>query len=93
MATRSFELREFFHLALLRHLATRLSGRAYAVKGDICLRFFHRSPRLSQDIDIDIVSSVHFKTLQNAVDSILKGQAFAATLLQMGITHSLLANG
>ena len=81
MATRSFDLREFFHLALLRHLATRLSGRDYAVKGGICLRFFHRSPRLSQDMDVDIVSNVRLKTLQNAVDSILEGKAFAASAL------------
>ncbi len=87
MATRSFELREFFHLALLRHLATRLSGRDYAVKGGICLRFFHRSPRLSQDMDLDVVSSVRMKTLEKAVDSVLEGQAFAASLLQQGITR------
>lgn len=87
MATRSFELREFFHLALLRHLAARLSGRSYAVKGGVCLRFFHRSPRLSQDMDVDIVSSVRLKTLQNAVDSVLEGRAFAASLLPQGITR------
>lgn len=87
MATRSFELREFFHLALLRHLAARLSGRSYAVKGGVCLRFFHRSPRLSQDMDIDIVSNVRLETLQNAVDSVLEGRAFAASLMSQGITR------
>lgn len=87
MPTPSFELREFFHLALLRHLAGRLSGRAYAVKGGIGLRFFHRSPRLSQDLDLDISSNVRMKTLQNAVDSILEGQAFAASLSPQGITR------
>lgn len=87
MATRSFELREFFHLALLRHLAARLSGRSYAVKGGVCLRFFHRSPRLSQDMDVDIVSDVRLRTLQNAVDSILQSRAFAASLLPQGITR------
>ncbi|OGR88462.1 MAG: hypothetical protein A3J74_01255 [Elusimicrobia bacterium RIFCSPHIGHO2_02_FULL_57_9] len=85
MAIRSFELREFFHLALLRHLASRLSGRSYAVKGGLCLRFFHRSPRLSQDMDLDIVSNVQLKTLQNAVDSVLQGRALAASLLPQGI--------
>lgn len=87
MSTRSFALREFFHLALLRRLAARLSGREYAVKGGICLRFFHRSPRLSQDMDLDVVSSVRARTLENAVDSILAGQAFAASLLLQGITR------
>lgn len=64
-----------------------MSGRDYAVKGGICLRFFHRSPRLSQDMDIDIVPDVRLKPLQNAVDSVLEGQAFASSLLQQGITR------
>ncbi|MBI4676085.1 MAG: nucleotidyl transferase AbiEii/AbiGii toxin family protein [Elusimicrobia bacterium] len=87
MPTRSFELREFFHLALLRHLHARLSSRcAYAVKGGICLRFFHRSPRLSQDMDLDVASGFPVLKLQEAVDSILGGRAFASALLQQGIT-------
>ncbi len=86
MATKSFELRELFHLALLRHLGTRLSGRSYAVKGGICLRFFHRSPRLSEDMDLDIVSNVRAATLRNAVDSVIDGRAMLATLMPAGVT-------
>lgn len=86
MATKSFELRELFHLALLRHLGTRLSGRAYAVKGGICLRFFHRSPRLSEDIDLDVVSHIRVETLRKAVDSVIEGRAMLATLLPLGVT-------
>lgn len=85
MATKSFELREFFHLALLRLLGTRLSGRSYAVKGGICLRFFHRSPRLSEDMDLDIVSQVRASTLENAVDSVIDGRAMLATLMPLGV--------
>jgi predicted nucleotidyltransferase component of viral defense system len=85
MATKSFELRELFHLALLRHLGTRLSGRSYAVKGGICLRFFHRSPRLSEDMDLDIVSQIRVETLRNAVDSVIDGRAMLATLLPLGV--------
>ncbi|MBI4425845.1 MAG: nucleotidyl transferase AbiEii/AbiGii toxin family protein [Elusimicrobia bacterium] len=87
MPIRSFELRELFHLTLLRHLGTRLSGRAYAVKGGICLRFFHRSARLSEDMDLDIVSSVRVATLSKAVDSVLEGPALAASLAASGITR------
>ncbi len=88
MAIPSFELRESFQLAFLRHLHARLSpSRAYAVKGGICLRFFHRSPRLSQDMDLDIVPDFPVSTLQNAVDSILEGRAFAASLIGQGITR------
>ena len=85
MATQSFELREFFHLALLRHLGARLSGRSYAVKGGICLRFFHRSPRLSEDMDLDIVSQVRAETLRNAVDSVIEGRAMLAALMPAGV--------
>ena len=77
----AFQLRELFHLTLLRHLGARLSGRSYAVKGGICLRFFHRSARLSEDMDLDIVSNVRPETLRNAVDSVLGGQALLSSLM------------
>ena len=86
MATKSLELRELFHLAFLRHLGTRLSGRSYALKGGICLRFFHRSPRLSEDMDLDIISQVRAETLRNAVDSVIDGRAMLATLMPAGVT-------
>lgn len=85
MATRSFEAREAFHLALLSALSRRLSGRAYAVKGGICLRFFHRSPRLSEDLDLDVVSSVRIKTLEHAVDSVLGAASLPASLAALGV--------
>lgn len=85
MAMPSFELREFFHLIVLRHLTIRLSGRAWAVKGGACLRFFHRSPRLSEDIDLDVISGVRLETLRNAVDSILESRSLMASLIPLGI--------
>lgn len=86
MPSKSFELRELFHLTLLRHLGTRLSGRSYAVKGGICLRFFHRSLRLSEDMDLDVALSVRLGTLQKAVDSVVEGRALLASLIPAGIT-------
>ena len=83
----SFYLREFFHLNFLRHLSNRLSGRVYAVKGGICLRFFHRSPRLSDDMDMDILSQVRGDTLKNAVDSVLESKPFLAALVSQNIVH------
>lgn len=82
---RSLELTEYFHLAFLRHLSQRLLGREYAVKGGICLRFFHRSPRLSQDLDLDIHPQVMVHTLRRAVDSILEARAFLASLASYGV--------
>lgn len=87
MASTSFELRELFHITLLRQLGTRLSGRSYSVKGGICLRFFHRSPRLSEDMDLDIASNVRVETLENAVDSVINGRAMIASLIPSGVTR------
>lgn len=85
MADPSFESREFFHLTFLRHLAFRLNGRAYAVKGGICLRFFHGSPRLSEDMDLDVVGRMSTETLRNAVDTVLESRALRTNLASGGI--------
>jgi len=81
----SIELTELFHLSLLQQISRRLSGRPYAVKGGIYLRLFHRSPRLSQDMDLDVAPQVRSKTLQNAVDSILEGRPLLAALVPRGV--------
>src|SRR5258706_14587086 len=80
-----FRLREFFHLYVLRQLTARLASRPYAVKGGICLRFFHRSPRLSEDLDLDIDPRMPVKTLQKNVDAILTSDALAASLHIHGV--------
>lgn len=85
MANKAFELREFFHLTFLRHFSYRLTGRAYAVKGGICLRFFHGSPRLSEDMDLDVLSRIGVGTLQKAVDTVLGSGALASSLAVEGI--------
>jgi len=81
-----FELREFFHLSFLRHLSLKLTGRTYAVKGGICLRFFHRSPRLSLDMDLDIESQVSVDKLKKIVDSILENRSFLSALVPHSVT-------
>src|SRR5688500_3536617 len=80
-----FRVRELFHLFVLRQLGGRLSNRPYAVKGGICLRFFHRSPRLSEDMDFDVTSQIPVKTLEGNVDAILSGNALAASLHRYGV--------
>lgn len=81
----SFRVRELFHLHALRQLASRLALRPYAVKGGICLRFFHRSPRLSEDMDIDVSPLLPVRTLRNTVDQILGGAAISAGLRPHGV--------
>lgn len=87
MASPSFLLREFFHLTFLRLLSLRLAGRSYAVKGGICLRFFHASPRLSEDIDLDASPDIRPETLAKNVDTILNGAPLLSHLSPKGVTR------
>jgi predicted nucleotidyltransferase component of viral defense system len=79
-----YVIREIFHLHFLRALALRLNGRPYALKGGCCLRFAHHSPRMSEDMDIDI-QQVAPGTLQKIVVDIVASQAFRPALSVYGI--------
>jgi hypothetical protein len=87
MLNSPFELREFFHLVFLQHLAGRLSNYPWAVNGGICLRFFHRSQRLSQDMDLDVAPQMQGHLLQTSVDKILTGNALQSALASQGIVR------
>src|SRR3989338_8356434 len=79
-----FQSRERFHLLFLLTLSGRLKGRLYAVKGGICLRFFHHSPRLSEDMDLDI-AKIPTTTLAHAVEQILRAPSFHSQLEAKGL--------
>lgn len=75
---------EVFHLLFLRHLEGRLDKTLYAVKGGCNLRFFMKSIRYSEDLDID-ARTVARITLAKKIDGILTAPAFRSTLLSRGI--------
>lgn len=79
-----FQSRESFHLLFLFNLSLRLKGRLYAVKGGMCLRLFHHSPRLSEDMDLDI-AQIPTTTLAHAVDQILHASSFHSQLEAKGL--------
>ena len=83
--TGSFLIREAFHLFFLRSLSETLTGRSYAVKGGICLRFFSHSPRLSEDLDLDI-AQISVDTLKTKIRNILNHRAFRERLQNYGVT-------
>jgi predicted nucleotidyltransferase component of viral defense system len=85
MPITSFEVVELFHLHFLRYVSIKLSQRSYAVKGGVCLRFFHRSPRLSADIDLDAHPQVSVNTLGKIVDTILESRGFVSNLSPQGV--------
>jgi hypothetical protein len=76
---------EIFHLTFLGQLGSQLDKRIYAVKGGCNLRFFFDSPRMSEDLDLD-VSEVAEGTLKNKVDRILSGRPLSLILRGMRMT-------
>jgi predicted nucleotidyltransferase component of viral defense system len=77
---------EIFHLHFLRVFSARVDKALFALKGGCNLRFFHRSIRFSQDMDLDI-RTVATGTLRSNVEAVLKGaplrQALRAQQLEV----------
>ena len=76
---------EVFHLILLNHLGRKLDKQKWALKGGCNLRFFFRSPRYSDDMDLD-VQGVPVDVLREKVNSILSGKPFKTILEVHGIS-------
>ena len=66
---------ELFHLLFLNQLVRKLDKRFYALKGGSNLRFFFKSPRYSEDIDLD-VQSISVILLRKRVNHILSSKPF-----------------
>lgn len=79
-----FRIVEQFHLLFLSQLGRRLDKTRYVVKGGCNLRFFHRSVRLSEDLDLD-VADVARDVLQDKVRLLLRSAPFAQVLGAAGI--------
>jgi len=79
----SYQLRqsvERFHLLFLDQLSRKLDKHLYGVKGGCNLRFFLKSIRYSENMDIDVIQ-VGVETLRNKVNRIM-GSTPLALLLQ-----------
>lgn len=66
---------ELFHLLFLSQLVRKLDKRFYALKGGGNLRFFFKSPRYSEDIDLD-VQSISVTLLRKRINNILNSKPF-----------------
>jgi predicted nucleotidyltransferase component of viral defense system len=75
---------ELFHLLFLDHLGRKLDKRFYALKGGCNLRFYMKSIRYSEDMDIDI-QSIPKDKLRDTLAGILKSKPFAKILQVHGI--------
>ena len=75
---------ELFHLLFLVQLSRRLDKRGFVVKGGCNLRFFHRSIRYSEDMDLD-VGDVATLMLRDRVRAVFASRPFAEILEARGI--------
>jgi len=83
------QLREIFHLEFLRFLSRKVKTKYYSVKGGSNLRFFFRSIRYSEDMDLD-VSGVEVTALKDIVMKILQTPYFQESFKQFGIERVIL---
>lgn len=75
---------EFFHLAFLDQFSRKVDKNCFALKGGCNLRFFLKSIRFSQDIDLDI-QTIRKETLQKQVNQILGAKPFQMILRTHGV--------
>ncbi len=75
---------EIFHLLFLRAFGARVDKALFALKGGGNLRFFLKSIRYSEDLDLDI-HTMSAGTLRNNVSRLLDAPAFAQALRAQGI--------
>lgn len=70
---------EQFHLLFLDQLGRKLDPKLYALKGGCNMRFYFKSIRYSEDIDLDI-QIIHKETLRNKIKNILISVPFKQIL-------------
>jgi predicted nucleotidyltransferase component of viral defense system len=75
---------EVFHLLFLRAFGARVDKTLFSLKGGCNLRFFHKSIRYSEDMDLDI-RTMAIGTLQNNVNHLIQTQAFVQQLRTQGL--------
>lgn len=80
----SLQLRELFHLEFLRWFDRKVKAKSYALKGGTNLRFFFKSFRYSEDMDLD-VRSLKVDVLKKIVMEILESRSFQDIFKPFGI--------
>lgn len=78
------QLREVFHIEFLRWLGRKVKAERYSIKGGVNLRFFFKSFRYSEDMDLD-VRAIKVVELKEIVMKILIAGTFQDNLKPFGI--------
>lgn len=83
------ELREVFHFCFLEQLLKISDPNIYILKGGVNLRFYFKSPRYSEDMDIDVLAG-NVETLKKNGYKILHDDSFIRKLKTYGIQNLLI---
>lgn len=75
---------EQFHLLFLAQLGRRVDKKRFVLKGGCNLRFFHRSVRYSEDMDLDL-GEVEVQVLRDKVREVFASRPFGQILEARGI--------
>src|ERR1700677_636677 len=75
---------EIFHLLFLRAFGARVDKALFALKGGCNLRFFLKSIRISEGMDLDI-QTMAVSTLRNNFNRLFEAQSFVQSLRAQGI--------
>ncbi|MFO1509546.1 MAG: nucleotidyl transferase AbiEii/AbiGii toxin family protein [Steroidobacteraceae bacterium] len=78
------QLREIFHFCFLENLLRIADAKQFVLKGGVNLRFFFRSPRYSEDMDVDVLAG-GVATLKKNGYRVLGDPTFRRTLRTYGI--------
>ena len=76
---------ELFHLVILDLLGRKVDKKLYALKGDCNLRFFFKSIRYSQDMDLDVSTALSKDKLQAIMSRLLESKTIEQILDVKGI--------
>ena len=76
---------ELFHLVLLDLLGRKVDKKLYALKGGCNLRFFFKSFRYSEDMDLDVSTALSKEKLQVIMSRLLESKTFEQILDVKGI--------
>ena len=76
---------ELFHLLFLAQFSRRVDKGAFVVKGGCNLRFFHRSIRYSEDMDLDI-GEIDLHVLRDRIRGVFDSRPFSQILEARGIS-------
>lgn len=76
---------ELFHLVLLDLLGRKVDKKLYVLKGGCNLRFFFKSFRYSEDMDLDVSPVLSKEKLQVIINRILESKTFEQILDVKGV--------